>query len=160
MAPTVRIAGRIRPGMQSQESPDVNISTRGPCWSKRYQRVFDSQTHLRRNRSWRMFWGSFSSSSVQNCTARRKAVSWESCFTVVLWRLDRQHVLERSGYIYNAFRYLVVKKPAKIQSVLNCKLQVLLNPSCKMLAGLLRKSAFDSAGEVTSNCRISDECIC
>lgn len=66
----------------------------------------------------------------------------------------------RSLYVYDAFRSVVIKRPAKIQSPQNCKLQVLLDSSCKVLAGLLRKSAFDSAVEVTSNCRISDECIC
>jgi len=69
-------------------------------------------------------------------------------------------VLERSGYVYDAFRYVVIKRRAKIQSAQNCKHQVLLDSSCKVFAGLLRKSAFDSAVEVNSNCRISDECIC
>ena len=79
---------------------------------------------------------------------------------MMLRRLDRLCVLETSGYVYDAFRYVVIKRPAKIQSAQNCKLQVLLASSCKELAGLLRKSAFDSAVEVTSNCRISSECIC
>lgn len=58
---------------------------------------------------------------------------------MMLWRLDRLCVLERSGYAYDAFRYVVIKRPAKIQSAQNCKLQVLLDSSCKVLAGLLRK---------------------
>lgn len=43
---------------------------------------------------------------------------------MVLWRLGRQHVLERSGHIYDAFRYLAIKKPAKIPSALNCTLSI------------------------------------
>lgn len=78
----------------------------------------------------------------------------------MLWRLVRPHVFERSGYVYDAFRYVIITRAAKIQSAQICRLQVFLNSSCKVLGGLLRKSVFDSAIEVTSNCRISDESVC
>lgn len=35
---------------------------------------------------------------------QKGCISQERCYAAMLWRLDRLHVLERSWYVYDAFR--------------------------------------------------------